>query len=204
MKNIEAETAKLAGLQIDLLQKIRSGKITLEQLEQFLNAPFQPPELHTFKTIKLGTGLKTADDFRKALKKGRNRISDWGNDILGKPDFKKSIAPEEVEVDLCVATTKELTGKDVATTEEIFDVIKRIGELCPAEIGPQLRLQYTDQPRGEWIRVAMEPIKDSDGGGLFIFNVARGSDDRCFSASLINPEDRRTTNDCWVFVHRKS
>jgi hypothetical protein len=37
MKNIEAETAKLAGLQIDLLQKVRSGKITLKQFEDFLN-----------------------------------------------------------------------------------------------------------------------------------------------------------------------
>lgn len=37
MKNIEAETAKLAGLQIDLLQKVRSGKITLKEFEDFLN-----------------------------------------------------------------------------------------------------------------------------------------------------------------------
>ena len=34
---LKAETAKLAGLQIDLLSKLRSGKITLNQLEQFLN-----------------------------------------------------------------------------------------------------------------------------------------------------------------------
>jgi len=38
--NIEAETAKLAGLQIDFLQKLRNGSITLEGFEQFLN-PYQ-------------------------------------------------------------------------------------------------------------------------------------------------------------------
>lgn len=34
---IDAETAKLAGLQIDTLQKVRSGQITLDQLERFNN-----------------------------------------------------------------------------------------------------------------------------------------------------------------------
>ena len=35
MKNIGADAAKLAGLQIDTLQKIRNGQITLEHLEWF-------------------------------------------------------------------------------------------------------------------------------------------------------------------------
>lgn len=34
---IEAETAKLAGLQIDMLSKLRSGQLTLAQLEWWLN-----------------------------------------------------------------------------------------------------------------------------------------------------------------------
>lgn len=37
MKPIGAETAKLAGLQIDLLQKLRSGNLSLDHLECFLN-----------------------------------------------------------------------------------------------------------------------------------------------------------------------
>ncbi len=35
MKNIGADAAKLAGLQIDTLQKMRNGQITLEHLEWF-------------------------------------------------------------------------------------------------------------------------------------------------------------------------
>jgi hypothetical protein len=39
MKNIEAETARLAGLHIDLNQKLRSGNMTLDQFEWWLNQP---------------------------------------------------------------------------------------------------------------------------------------------------------------------
>jgi hypothetical protein len=37
MGTIEAETAKLAGLQIDSLQKVRSGQMTLDQWGRFNN-----------------------------------------------------------------------------------------------------------------------------------------------------------------------
>ncbi|TSC94043.1 MAG: hypothetical protein CEN87_712, partial [Parcubacteria group bacterium Licking1014_1] len=40
-----------------------------------------------WKTIKLGTGSKNADDFRKAIKDCGMKIGDWANDILGKPEF---------------------------------------------------------------------------------------------------------------------
>ena len=40
---IDAEAAKLAGLQIDLLQKIRNGKITIDDFEKFLNQKNELP-----------------------------------------------------------------------------------------------------------------------------------------------------------------
>jgi len=47
--------------------------------------------------------------------------------------------------------------------EEICEQAKQFGlSLCPPEIGPQLRLQYSNQPKGEWIVIATEPIIDSD------------------------------------------
>jgi hypothetical protein len=37
--HIDADAAKLAGLQIDLLSKVRKGKITLDEFKNFLNKP---------------------------------------------------------------------------------------------------------------------------------------------------------------------
>ena len=123
----------------------------------------------TWKTIKLGTGLKTADDFRKALKAGGFRIGDWTNDILGKPAF--SVASKEMEVDLVNVSVAELGFANDASRKEIYDRAIELGlELCPAEVGPQLRLQYKDQSHSEWLVIAMEPIVASDGG-LLVFRV---------------------------------
>ena len=35
--------------------------------------------------------------------------------------------------------------------------------LCPAEVGPQLRLDYRDQPLGESLIIAMEPVNTFSG-----------------------------------------
>ena len=134
------------------------------------------PEFKGFiKTIKLGTGLKTADDFRKSLKDNGFRIGDYVNDILGKTAF--TVATEETELDLIVVSVAELGFKDGATHEQIFARAKEHGlDLCPTEVGPQLRLQYKDQPNGEQLVVAMEPITASDGD-LLLFGVRRNDSD---------------------------
>ncbi len=64
----------------------------------------------TWKTIRLGTGLQSADEFRGALKNGGFRIGSWGNDILGRPAFKA--ATKETEVDLVNISVAELGFKD--------------------------------------------------------------------------------------------
>jgi hypothetical protein len=40
--------------------------------------------------------------------------------------------------------------------------------LCPAEVGPALRLAYNDQPRDEWVTITMTPIVANSGGSLII------------------------------------
>ncbi|MEK7149603.1 MAG: hypothetical protein AAB757_01345 [Patescibacteria group bacterium] len=147
-----------------------------------------------WKTIKLGTDLKLADDFRKALKANGHRIDDWGNDILGKPAF--TTADKETEIDLAVVSNAELGFKEGACVKDTYKRALELGlVLCPNEVGPQLRLQYTNQPMGEWLLVAMDPIKNS-GGGLGVFGVARYVDGSWLDGCRGHPDYR------WYAVSR--
>jgi hypothetical protein len=114
------------------------------------------PTIQTWKTIKLGVH-KTAGEYLQALKRVRYHISDWVNDILGEAEF--TCATKETDVDLVVLSVAELGFKDGAKHSEICVRALKMGLLlCPVEVGPALRLTYKDQPRGEWLIIAMNPI----------------------------------------------
>lgn len=159
-------------------------------------------DFQTWRTLKLGTGLKTADDFRTALNNIDSVISDWADDILGKPAFTASDIENEVE--LVVRSVEELGFKGDATGEQIYKRAKEIGlDVCPAEVGPQLRLQYKDQPKGEWLLIAMEPITDSDEN-LNVFNVECDENGKLwFGGDRGYPGRFWSRNRRWVFLRRK-
>jgi hypothetical protein len=184
---IEAVFNKLGG--VDGVQKFLSGELIVKSAEH---------KCPVWKTIKLGTGLKTADDFRKAIKECGMKISSWASDILGKPVF--TVAVKETELDLAVASVAELGFKNGATREQIYSRAKELGlELCPNEVGPQLRLQYKDQPNSEWLAVAIEPITDS-GGGLRLFSVGRDDGGLWLSSDYGRPGSVWSGGGCFVFV----
>jgi len=170
-------------------------------VQKALSNAFCPPEatsrFNVWKTIKLGTGLKTAEEFRRVLRDGEFRLSDWASDILGKPAFKA--ADEETEVDLVKVTVVELGFKKGARRNQIYERARDLGlELCPPEVGPQLRLQYQDQPNGEWILVAMEPIVDSDGDPR-LFLVERSDSGLWLSSFWGDPGGFWDAGRQWVF-----
>lgn len=84
------------------------------------------------------------------------------------------------ELHLSVATVKELTGKDSATLEEVYNAIKiRGGDLCPAEVGPRLCLCMGKGREMLWLKIAMNPITDSSG------------DQKIFCIGWFNEGDRK-------------
>jgi len=187
---------------------VGQGLVNSENFQQYLEHPnssptaaIDPPEFKVFTTILLGAGPKTADEFCEVLEAADCRVSDWARDILAKPAFKA--ASEATEVDLVVATVRELGFPEGATYREICDQASKHGlELCPAEVGPQLRLQYLSQPMSEWLIIAMEPITDS-GGVLDVFGVKHDDDGRLLDAHYGDPGCHWSPDRCFVFVRRK-
>ncbi len=154
-----------------IINKLGGEQGALRFLRGELVISVKPIELPVWKTVKLGT-CKTPDEYRKALKKAGRSIGDWGGDILG----RISCSQEETDLDLVVLTVADLGFKDGACYADICAKASELGlELCPAEVGPALRLQYGDQPKGERLRIAMEAIADRDGD-LNIFAVEHDGD----------------------------
>ena len=183
---VEAVVNKLGGMKG--VKCFLSGETVIQVAEY---------KFKTWKIIKLGTGLKTAEEFRRVLRDGEFRLSDWASDILGKPAFKA--ADEETEVDLVKVTVAELGFKKGARRNQIYERARDLGlELCPPEVGPQLRLQYQDQPNGEWILVAMEPIVDSDGDPR-LFDVGRDASGLWLYSCWCAPGRFWDADDQWVF-----
>ena len=183
---VEAVVNKLGGM--EGVKRFLSCETVIQVAEH---------KFKTWKTIKLGTGLKTADDFRKTLKDNGFNISGWANDILRKPVF--TVAAEETEVELVKVTVAELGFKRGARHDQTYERAKELGlELCPPEVGPQLRLQYQDQPNGERILVAMEPIIVSDGDSD-VFGVERVGSGLWLYGFWGRPDVFWGPGDRWVF-----
>ncbi|MDP2812262.1 MAG: hypothetical protein Q8O32_01055 [bacterium] len=154
-----------------------------------------------FKTIKLGTGLKSADDFRQALKKSGMKLGDWASDLLNQSAFK--VSSKLIEVDLVTLTVAELGFEGGASYSDVCKRGVELGhDLCQPEHGPQLRLQYKDQPKGEVLYLAMEAIRDSDGD-LNTFAVERLGSGLWLSASYASPGGFCSAGHRFVFACRK-
>lgn len=155
-----------------------------------------------FKTIEVGIGPKTADEFRATIKGVGCKIGDCADDIFGKPAF--TVASIEADVDLVVLTTTQLTGNSGGgTTDEVFAGAARLGlDKCAPDDGPQLRRQYLDQPLSEWLRMGMDPIANSDGYRR-VFSVGRSDDGLWLSASCACPGIHWNGDLLWVFRRRK-
>jgi hypothetical protein len=118
-------------------------------------------------TLRLGT-YKTTEEYRKNLQRGGVHLASWVHDVLGRERFKTSA--ERFDVPVTRVWASQLGLPRGGTYVTICEAAKRQGlALCPAEIGPALRLTYTDQPVGETLCIAMPAVADSTGAsGIFV------------------------------------
>ena len=103
------------------------------------------------------------------------KIRDSANEILGRHDFPYAMVKTELE--LVLLSASELGVETESSLSDVYKRAKQVGlELCPAEVGPQLRLHYRNQPLGEaLVYIAMEPIAAYGGDPTILALVNFGS-----------------------------
>lgn len=100
-------------------------------------------------------------------------LGETAAEIIGRPSF--ALSKMKRDLDLVVLTPADLglAGQHVAAAT-VYTRAEMLGfALCPAEVGPQLRLQYLDQPLGEALHIAMQPIARYTGEPT-IFTIMNG------------------------------
>jgi hypothetical protein len=119
----------------------------------------KPAHLQIWRTITLGA----VDAYRDALDSAGIKIGDSAGEILGQPAFP--YATMKIDVELVLFSTAELgVESDETSLSDVYKRARQAGlELCPAEVGPQLRLHYRNQPLGETLDIAMEPVATYSG-----------------------------------------
>ena len=160
-KNIGADAAKLAGLQIDTLQKIRNGQITLEHLEWF----------NKLKKVERNTlaGVNTADSRFSLLTTFQFTVPENYNHSTQLASFSKenrkkfySYNSDITDANYAKATNKLVPGKTYEA--KIFGITERVtSENCLAFLKTQKAIlvgaqgisiawqQAKEQfPKGKW------------------------------------------------------
>jgi hypothetical protein len=127
-----------------------------------------------WRTIALGATVGV-DAYRDALDAAGIKVGVSADEILGRPAF--AYATMNLEVKLAVVSVAELgLEAEASSLSEVYARAKRIGlELCPAEVGPRLRLDYRNQPLREALDVAMEPVATYGGDPTILALVNFGS-----------------------------
>lgn len=134
-------------------------------------------QFKVFKTIELGTTMGNLDNFRASIKDINNsmcgimtedrklKLSENARDVMKRIKF--SNRPHKM--DLAKVSLEQLGFKKEVPLVEIYQRAQERGLLkCSAEVGPQLRVQYLNQPTGERLLIGMEPISFSGFRDIFL------------------------------------
>lgn len=154
-------------------------------------------ELPIWKTITIGTH-RGVNAVRDAFDATRIAVGDSADEVLGRPAF--TFAKERTQLDLVLLSVAALGFGQGGTLADIHARAVRLGfELCPEEVGPQLRLQYLNQPVGEFLHVAMKPQR-TYGGELVDFTLANSGAGLSLLGGSARPDLVVARNVVFVFV----
>lgn len=129
-------------------------------------------DVAVWKTIEIGT-FSDSLALLDAMRAMGCSIGDAAAAALAQPSMAISSTKSAVELVTLSAAELGFRG-ETASLRQIYSSAQRLGfKLASAEIAPQLRLQYLDQPIGEFLTIGMAPIHTSTGEAV-ILTVANG------------------------------
>jgi hypothetical protein len=147
-------------------------------------------------------GGKTREQLQQELKQKGVNVSSYAEDMMKSPDF--STLPIAQMLDTVRLKVGDLGLSRYPTTDQVYKKAQELGlDLCPPEVGPRLRLQYTDQPMGEWLYVGMKQITDSDGYPN-VFDLERDGAGLWLRDGWASPDNLWNPSSEFVFSLRKS
>jgi hypothetical protein len=159
-------------------------------------------DIPIWRTLRIGAH-ENMQALRDALRRKRCRIGEIAGEALDQMPVAKNKA--SVILDLSVLSIAELGfDRKGASFADVYARARMLGlELCPAEVGPQLRLTYMNQPLGEFLHVAMEPIV-TRGGSPVVFVLANGGEGLLLISSEGQPDLMLPSTVRFVFVRRQA
>jgi hypothetical protein len=111
------------------------------------------PNWELWKTITVGT-LESAPVLCRALKRIA-KMEDYTERFL----CEIPTSPERKDINLTLVSTLDPLFEHCESYEEICAEAIKLGlQLCPLEVGPQARIKFPEQKKGEILFVASEPI----------------------------------------------
>lgn len=202
--NFQPEEIAITREQVNAKTKIFIGKFfpgifkCLPDNIQYVYTSF--PE-GKFVKESIMAGGKTGKEYEQVLTQRGIKISRWAKDMLRSKDFVTLLRAENVN--LVRLTVGGLGFTDYPTTDQLYQKAQELGlELCPPEVGPELRLKYQDQPLCELTYIGMKQIADTDGDPG-IFGVGRRGGGVWLFDRWAEPDDLWVLDDEFVFRLRK-
>ncbi len=194
----------------DLFRKLsgEDGREWLMALNKFLRKenPWLKPGFQIWKTIEVGTHGSPESLSNAISSAGMGCTGDGYHNLWRIP-----LSNLPLTLSLVRPSVEELGFPEGATLEEIYKSAQNQGlELCPAEVGPYLRMQYKKQPRKEYLNMAMEPLPgyEGDAQGPRVFTIVHNhpSFDKgklLHAEHGFRPEYTRESNERFVFIRRE-
>lgn len=177
------------------------ARMWLEALKAFLRKenPWTDRIKHLWKSISVGG--KSAEKLMKELVAKGFKLGDYAKSMTNHKQFTASSKAKKV--DFAKKSLKEygFTGK---TFSELLEFFRHhpLYELCQPEDAYYLRMAYTDQPKGEWVRLAMDTIPGSDGRPD-VFRLVHAGDGLWLRSCWYDPVSKVDHGNLWFVRLRK-